>query len=62
MENAHSKVAWVVGGSSGLGLAIAAELLGRGFRVTLMARDRERLEQARRTLLESSSGTSPREV
>lgn len=62
MENAHSKVAWVVGGSSGLGLAIATELLGRGFRVTLMARQRERLDHARRTLLESNSGTAPREV
>lgn len=62
MVNAHPKVAWVVGGSSGLGLAIAAELLRRGFRVTLMARNRERLEHARRTLLDSNLGTTPRDV
>jgi uncharacterized protein len=57
MGTTRSKVAWVVGGSSGLGLAIAAELLTRGFRVTLMARDPGRLEQAQRILLESIPGT-----
>jgi uncharacterized protein len=59
MENASLKVAWVVGGSSGLGLAIATQLLVQGFRVTLFARDFARLEQARQTLVELNLGCSP---
>ncbi len=62
MGTTRSKVAWVVGGSSGLGLAIAAELLTRGYRVTLMARDPGRLEQAQRILLESFPGTPRTDV
>jgi short-subunit dehydrogenase len=62
MENAPPKVAWIVGGSSGLGLAIAAELLAAGYRVTLFARDVDRLEQARRTLLEAKSGLAESRV
>jgi short-subunit dehydrogenase len=50
MENHCLKVAWVVGGSSGLGFSIAEVLLARGYQVTLFARDRQRLEQAQRAL------------
>ena len=40
------KVAYVTGGSSGLGLAIARELVQRGAHVALLARDRGRLAEA----------------
>lgn len=43
MESANSRVAWVVGGSSGLGLAVARELLADGYRLSLFARDEARL-------------------
>lgn len=46
MGTANSKVAWVVGGSSGLGLAVAGELLAEGYRVSLFARDVARLQAA----------------
>src|SRR5207253_1190177 len=35
----------VTGGTSGLGLALVRELLGRGARVAFVARDRERVER-----------------
>lgn len=40
----------VAGGGSGIGFAIAAELAGAGCVVTIMGRDRERLETAARDL------------
>jgi 3-dehydrosphinganine reductase len=40
------KVAAISGGSSGIGLACARVLLGRGYRVALLARDPERLREA----------------
>lgn len=43
MEIAKSKVAWVVGGSSGLGLAVSRVLVSEGYRVSLFARDETRL-------------------
>ena len=45
----------VVGGSSGMGLALAARLLGEGAEVTVVGRSPERLSQARQHL-----GDSPR--
>jgi 3-dehydrosphinganine reductase len=41
----------VSGGSSGIGLACAAELAGRGCRVALLARDPERLRRARAAIM-----------
>ena len=37
----------ITGGSSGLGLAIAKELAARGAIVTLIARNKEKLEMAK---------------
>ena len=39
------KVAWVVGGSSGIGAAVARELHSRGARVAISARRRDQLEE-----------------
>ncbi|MEE3216507.1 MAG: SDR family NAD(P)-dependent oxidoreductase [Pseudomonadota bacterium] len=41
----------ITGGSSGLGLALAGRLLDEGARVTLVARQRARLESAQRSLI-----------
>ncbi|MBN8412389.1 MULTISPECIES: SDR family NAD(P)-dependent oxidoreductase [Halomonas] len=41
----------ITGGSSGLGLALAGRLLDKGARVTLVARQRARLESAQRSLI-----------
>ena len=46
MEIAKSKVAWVVGGSSGLGLAVSRALMAEGYQVNLFARDERRLAAA----------------
>jgi 3-oxoacyl-[acyl-carrier protein] reductase len=48
----EGKVALVIGGSSGIGLATARRLVEEGARVTLAARDARRLETAARELLE----------
>jgi 3-oxoacyl-[acyl-carrier protein] reductase len=44
------KTALVTGGSKGIGLAVATELLKEGFRVAICARSVEELEDARRSL------------
>ncbi len=46
MRDFNGKVAYVTGGSSGIGLAIAAELTRRGARVGLIGRNRTRLDEA----------------
>jgi 3-dehydrosphinganine reductase len=52
----HGKSAVITGGSSGLGLALATELALRGLDVTLLARNRERLDEARNHIV----GVAPR--
>ena len=44
----NSKVAWVVGGSSGIGAAVARELLHRGATVAISARRQEQLQDVAR--------------
>lgn len=56
MEISNSKVAWVVGGSSGLGLAVSRALLAEGYRVSLFARDEQRLMAAASHLRREVSG------
>lgn len=48
-------LAVISGGSSGIGLAIARLLAARGFRLALIARDRERLGRAQADLLAAGS-------
>jgi len=50
MKDYSAKTAYITGGSSGIGLAIARELISRGATVVLIARNRERLESAREEL------------
>ena len=50
MKDYSAKTAYITGGSSGIGLAIASELIRRGATVVLIARNRERLESAREDL------------
>lgn len=50
---AQAGLALVTGGSSGIGLAVAGRLLQRGWSVALVARNAERLEAARASLLGS---------
>lgn len=42
--NLNGKVAWVIGGSSGIGAATAGELVARGARVAVSARRKDELE------------------
>lgn len=46
MKDFTDKTAYVVGGSSGIGLAVARELALRGARIVIFARDGKRLEHA----------------
>jgi 3-dehydrosphinganine reductase len=50
MQDYSAKKAYITGGSSGIGLAIARELISRGATVVLIARNRERLESVREEL------------
>jgi 3-dehydrosphinganine reductase len=51
--------ALITGGSSGLGLALARLLVGRGLDLVLLARRREALEQARDSLARDARGGEP---
>jgi 3-dehydrosphinganine reductase len=44
----------ITGGSSGIGLAVAKEVLGRGARVSIIARNPQRLEDAKKVLSRTS--------
>ena len=50
MKSMDNKVALVTGGNSGIGLAIARELHGRGARIVIIGRDEQTLESARSQL------------
>lgn len=45
LKDWHGKTAWIVGASSGIGLATASALLARGARVAVSARNRDALER-----------------
>jgi len=47
MDRFDNKLAYITGGSSGIGLEIARQLAPRGTDIVLFARNRENLEQAR---------------
>lgn len=50
MENSNRKLALIVGGSSGMGLATARRLLNRNIKVLIVGNTQEKLDQARREL------------
>lgn len=50
MENISDKVAYITGGSKGIGLGIARVLLDHGMRVAISGRNKESLEAAASTL------------
>lgn len=51
MKQIAGSIAYITGGSSGIGLAIARELRRLGASLVLIARDRQRLDNARNELL-----------
>lgn len=53
------RVALVTGGSAGLGLEIAKTFLTNGYRVAIVGRDQERLDQARNAFLQESTTPEP---
>ncbi len=54
MSNSEQPHALITGGSSGIGWALALLYLQRGWRVSLLARNPQRLQQAQKNLAESS--------
>ncbi len=54
----RGKLALITGGSSGLGFASALELALEGVDIILFSRSRERLEEAKRRILEVAGGVS----
>jgi len=53
-----NKVVLITGGSSGIGLALAKELAGRGARLALMARHQDKLNEAIASLENSHPGSA----
>jgi len=60
MPEATVRCAFITGGSSGIGLAVAKELVHEGVDVLLIARDKVRLEQAAESLRATESSKAPR--
>ncbi len=55
MESDARPVALVTGGSGGLGMIVARTFLDRGYRVMIVGRSQQRVDQARRDLAVASS-------
>lgn len=55
----EGKLAFITGGSSGIGFAIAKELAARGVNILLIARTEEKLEAAREEISSRSNGSGP---
>ncbi len=53
-EKLEGRIAWVNGGSRGLGLLVAVEMARRGAKVAVTARDQAELDESRRLLSEFS--------
>jgi NADPH:quinone reductase-like Zn-dependent oxidoreductase len=53
-EKLEGRIAWVNGGSRGLGLLVAVEMARRGAKVAVTARDQAELDESRRLLGEFS--------
>jgi len=56
MKDYSTKIAYITGGSSGIGLSLAKQLVKRGAKVLLIARNRHRLEHACNELESVASG------
>ncbi len=56
MRDFTGKTAFVVGGSAGIGLAVARDLAAAGARVAVFARNPERLEKARESVAAAGAG------
>ena len=55
MENLNNKVAYITGGSKGIGLGIAQELIDAGMRVAITGRNSDTLQQALKLLGNSNN-------
>jgi 3-dehydrosphinganine reductase len=60
MKDFRNRTAYLVGGSSGIGLSLGRELAGRGAHLVLFARDRERLARAREEVSARRAGPGQR--
>ena len=60
IKNFQGRTVYIMGGSSGIGLAIAKALSAQGAHIVLFARDRDRLEKALNDVRASRTGESQR--
>lgn len=57
-KSSNSKIAFVLGGSAGIGYAIVEKLMAKGFRVGVIARGKDRLSEMQTTFKEQVSTAS----